>query len=168
MLHSLCTATNKTRRRSLSVFVTEKQTGEVDGAAGKHWPLHANFFWQEATVLNRFISERKQRDYRVNRKLQGQISLQKKSNILRSDWKRCGGHILQEYVENFCHSNFHSEGRKEGYANQEQHTWLRQVANQSITGLHLLLHLHQNICHFFLACFREGGDELDELLWNNQ
>lgn len=50
MLHSLCTGTNKTRRRSLSVFVTEKQTGEVDGAAGEHWPLHANFFWQEATV----------------------------------------------------------------------------------------------------------------------
>lgn len=96
MLHSLCTATNKTRRRSLSVFVTEKQTGEVDGAAGKHWPLHANFFWQEATVLNRFISERKQRDYRVNRKLQGQISLQKNPIY----WEVIGKDVVGTYYRN--------------------------------------------------------------------
>lgn len=54
----------------------------------------------------------------------------KKINILRSEGKRCGRRMLQEYVGNFCHSNFHSEGRKEGHANQE----LRN--NQAITTRH--------------------------------
>lgn len=71
----------------------------------------------------------------------------------------------------FCHSNFHSEGRKEGHANQEQHSWpilltVRQVDHQSTTGLTYVPFFKHMLLLFGL--FQGGWRWDDELLWNNQ
>lgn len=47
MLVSLCTSTIKQQDALCHI---QKQTGELDVAAGRNWVLHAKSFWQEAMV----------------------------------------------------------------------------------------------------------------------